>query len=118
MERLAEGGGTIGVDAVREGEWVVVVGQHMLAEQARDEARRQGVEQASGTLSGTARVRPTSWERVQELQGLKREDLLAGFLEKQQKVAAALGAEIPESEAEVDRVLGRAGAAAAATGTD
>ena len=118
VERLAEGGGTIGVDAVRDGEWVVVVGQHLLAELARDEARRQGPEGAGGPMSGAARVRPTSWERVQELQGLKREDLLAGFLEKQQKVAAALGAEIPESEAEVDRVLGRTGAATHGTGAD
>ncbi len=119
IEILAEGGGTIGVGGVEEGDWVVVVGQHMLAERARDEARRQATEgsggpAASGTMSADARVRPASWERVLELQGLKREDLLAGFLDKQRKVAAALGAEIPESEDVVDRVLEQASAPAAA----
>lgn len=112
VEILAEGEGTVGVEGVREGEWVVVVGQHLLAEQARDTARQPGMETAEGPMRATARVRPTSWERVQALQGLKREDLLADFLAKQQKVAAALGAEIPQSEDAVQRVLDQASAAA------
>ncbi len=103
VEILAEGGASVGVDGVDEGERVVVVGQHMLADQARDEARRLG--DAAGPWTARARVRATSWDRVQELQTLKREDLLAGFLDKQQRIAAALGAQIPASEAEVDRVL-------------
>ena len=111
VEILAEGEGTVGVEGVREGEWVVVVGQHLLAEQARDTARQPGMETAEGPMRATARVRPTSWERVQALQGLKREDLLADFLAKQQKVAAALGAEIPQSEDAVQRVLDQASAA-------
>ncbi len=117
VEILAEGDGTMGVEGIREGDWVVVVGQHMLAEQARDRAR--GEEATAGTAAGeavnaAARVRPTSWERVQELQGFQREDLLAGFLDKQRKIAAALGAEIPESEDVVDRVLEQANQAAPA----
>ena len=42
---------------------------------------------------------------------LQNEDLLAGFLAKQRTLAGALGAEIPESEDEVDRVLEAAAAA-------
>ena len=55
-----------------------------------------------------ARVRPVPWKRVLALQDLQDDDLLDGFLDKQRKVAAALGAEIPESEDEVDRVLAEA----------
>ncbi len=116
VEILAEGQGTMGVDGVRDGEWVVVIGQHMLREQARDEQRQDGAQSAGGPLTARARVRPISWQRVQELQGLTREDLLAGFLDKQQKVAAALGAEIPDSEAAVDRVLEQAKQSAADAG--
>jgi hypothetical protein len=58
-----------------------------------------------------ARVRPVPWERVLALQDLQDEDLLAGFLDKQRAVAGALGAEIPESEDAVDRVLAEAEAA-------
>ncbi len=105
VEILAEGDGTIGVEGVREGDWVVVLGQHMLAEQALDKARDEEAAGQASAMSAAARVRPTSWERVQELQGFQREDLLAGFLDKQRKIAAALGAEIPESEDVVDRVL-------------
>ena len=50
-------------------------------------------------------MRPVSWQRVAALQSLQNEDLLADFLDKQRKVAAALGAEIPESEDIVDRVM-------------
>jgi RND family efflux transporter MFP subunit len=117
VEVLAEGGGTMGVGNLDEGDWVVVVGQHMLHERARDEAGRRDGDAASGpATTALGRVRPTSWERIQGLQSLQREDLLAGFLDKQQKVAAALGAEIPESEDEVDRVLGKAAGATAAGG--
>lgn len=116
VEILAEGQGTMGVNGVRDGEWVVVIGQHMLREQARDEQRQHGAQAEGGPLTARARVRPTSWQRVQELQGLTREDLLAGFLDKQQKVAAALGAEIPDSEDAVDRVLEQAKQSAADAG--
>lgn len=82
VEVLAEGRATVGVRGVRPGEWVVIVGQHLLA--------RDGEK--------TARVRPTSWERVLELQGLQREDLLRSFLDNQQEWARTRGAEPPTSE--------------------
>jgi len=78
---LAEGRGMVAVTGVEEGEWVVTVGQHLLSADGR----------------GRARVRPTSWERVVELQGLQREDVLAGFLAKQQRLAReAGGAPVPQ----------------------
>lgn len=82
VEVLAEGRATAGITGVREGEWVVVVGQQLLA--------RDG--------EATARVRPTTWNRVLELQGLQREDLLQSFLDKQQRWAKARGAEPPSQE--------------------
>lgn len=124
---VAEGGATLGVEGVHEGEWVVVVGQHLLWEQARDAERRQAAQNDGGAApapgvaragaaarpgvptAALARVRPASWSRVQGLQSLQREDLLAGFLDKQQRVADVLGAEIPASEDEVQRVLAGAG---------
>jgi len=82
VEVRAEGRGQVGVSGVEAGEWVVTVGQHLLASGA--DAR--------------ARVRATTWERVQQLQGLQREDLLRGFMEKQQRLARTLGAALPTAE--------------------
>ena len=45
-----------------------------------------------------------------ELQDLQNEDLLESFLDKQRTIAAALGAEIPASEAVVEQVLEEAAA--------
>lgn len=82
VEVLAEGRATAGVTGVREGEWVVVVGQQLLSQDGE----------------AAARVRPTTWDRVLELQGLQREDLLQSFLDKQQRWARARGAEPPGNE--------------------
>lgn len=82
VEVLAEGPGTVGIRGVEPGEWVVVVGQHLLA---RDDAE-------------TARVRPTTWEKVLDLQDLQREDLLEGFLERQREYARSRGAEPPSND--------------------
>jgi RND family efflux transporter MFP subunit len=82
VEVRAEGGGVAGVAGVEPGEWVVTVGQHLLS---RDEGTQ-------------ARVRPVSWQRVQHLQALQREDLLQGFLAKQQRIARERGAEPPSNE--------------------
>lgn len=79
VEVLAEGRGMAGVQGVRAGEWVVTVGQHLLAEDRAE----------------SARVRPTTWERVLQLQGLQREDLLQSFLDKQQRWARERGTEPP-----------------------
>jgi hypothetical protein len=85
----------VAVDGVDEDEWVVTVGQHLLQE-------------SLDTTDGgelAARVRPTSWGRILELAELQREDLLAGFLAKQRIVARTLGAELPESTAQVDAAI-------------
>lgn len=97
VEVLAQGRGVAGVIGIEEGAWVVTVGQHLLAAESRvaPEAER----------AIKARLRPVSWERVLDLQNLQDEDLLEDFLDKQRTVAAALGAEIPPSEDEVNRVL-------------
>lgn len=101
---LAEGRGRSGVEGVEEGEWVVTVGQHLLHEQM----------QATDAEAVEARVRPTSWQRVLELQGLQREDLLEGFLAKQRRLAGVLGAELPASSEAVDEALAAAAAEAPA----
>jgi len=94
----AEGRGSVGVEGIASGEWVVISGQHLL---------RRDIEDTAGEGETTeARIRPTTWERVTTLQGLQREDLLNEFLDKQRRVARALGAEIPEDESVVQRVLG------------
>lgn len=82
IEVIARGAGTAGVSGVNDGEWVVSIGQHLLAREK----------------STVARVRPASWERVMELQGLQREDLLVQFLDKQQQIAKTRGAEPPALE--------------------
>jgi RND family efflux transporter MFP subunit len=92
---IADGGSRVAVDGVDDGEWVVTVGQHLL-----QESLDTGDE---GALA--ARVRPISWGRILELAGLQREDLLEGFLAKQRIVARTLGAELPESTAEVDAAI-------------
>jgi HlyD family secretion protein len=78
----AEEGGTAGVAGVAPGEWVITVGQHLVA--------------AAG--EPLVRVRRTSWEKVAALQDLEREDLLRGFMEKQRAVAQRLGAAPPTTE--------------------
>ena len=97
----AEGRGSVGVEGIVPGEWVVISGQHLL---------RRSIDDATSGAAATgesteARIRPTTWERVVALQSLQREDLLNEFLDKQQRVARALGTEIPESESVVQRAL-------------
>ena len=82
VEVIAEGRAQVGVRGVRPGEWVVIVGQNLL----------------SGNESATARVRPTTWDRVLRLQGLQREDLLEAYMDKQQRLARERGTEPPPSE--------------------
>lgn len=80
VEVRAEGGGRVGLDGVAPGEWVVTVGQQLLSD------------------GGQARVRPTTWERVLDVQDLQSEDLLARYLDKQRRIAASHGAEPPSNE--------------------
>lgn len=78
----AVGRAAAGVEGVAPGEWVVTVGQHLLS---TDEA-------------AAARVRPVAWGRVERLQELQREDLLAGFMAEQQRIARERGVEPPGNE--------------------
>jgi RND family efflux transporter MFP subunit len=93
VEVVAEGRAAAGVRGLEEGEWVVTVGQHLLG----------------GDRGAAARFRPTSWDRVLDLQSRQREDLVQGFLEKQQRMARAQGAEPPSNE----EFLGKPAASAA-----
>ncbi|MEJ2084201.1 MAG: efflux RND transporter periplasmic adaptor subunit [Acidobacteriota bacterium] len=105
VDVLAQGRGAVGVTGLADGAWVVTVGQHLLAAELR-----------AATSAGEpdpriqARIRPVTWNRVSQLQDMQDEDLLDGFLDKQRKVAAVLGAEIPESEDVVEKVLEEASA--------
>lgn len=82
IEILAEGRLTVGVGGLDAGAWVVTVGQNLLSERS----------------SESARARAISWEDVLGLQSLQKEDLLRGFLEKQQRLARIYGAEPPANE--------------------
>ncbi|MGD2116292.1 MAG: efflux RND transporter periplasmic adaptor subunit [Acidobacteriota bacterium] len=105
VEVLAEGRGMLGIRGAEAGEWVVTVGQHLLStDSATDEPL-------------TARVRPTTWESVLELQGLQREDLLHDFLDKQRRLARAIGVELPATDEDVDRLLEPDGAPTALAAT-
>ncbi len=111
IEVRAVGRGVAGVDGIEEGAWVVTVGQHLLAAELQfsEETEEVSASSAAAVQRVTrARVRPVPWERVLELQDLRDEDLLEGFLDKQRKISAALGAEIPDSEDVVNEVLGEA----------
>lgn len=77
VDVLAEGRHVAGVSGIDPDTWVVVVGQHLLSSQDPEAGDPQ------------ARVRPITWERLIELQGLQREDLLRQFMEKQRRVAQA-----------------------------
>jgi RND family efflux transporter MFP subunit len=92
---VADGGNRVAVDGVDAGEWVVTLGQHLLRESM----------QSSDGGPFSARVRPTTWDRILDLAALQREDLLEQFLAKQRVVARTLGAELPKSTAEVDAAI-------------
>lgn len=77
VDVLAEGRHVVGVSGLEPGSWVVVVGQHLLSSQDPQAGPPR------------ARVRPISWDRLLELQGLQREDLLRQYMEKQQRIARA-----------------------------
>jgi RND family efflux transporter MFP subunit len=90
VELLAEGRTSAAVSGIEAGEWVVVVGQHLLSAD-----------------KGRARARAASWERVMRLQTRQREDLLDGFLEKQQRIARTQGAVPPSNEEFLGQKPGR-----------
>lgn len=92
VDVLAEGRHVAGVSGIEPDTWVIVVGQHLLSSQDPEAGDPQ------------ARVRPITWERLIELQGLQREDLLRQFMEKQRRVAQArLDSAEAASEAAADQ---------------
>jgi len=72
VDVLARGRGVAGVSGISMGDWVVTVGQNLLATRVGDIA---------------ARARPVPWTRVAELQVLQDQDLLRQFMDKQQRMA-------------------------------
>ncbi len=70
----AEGRQLIGLRNVEPGSWVVVVGQHLLADRATE-----------GPVE--TRIRPVGWERIVDLQRLQRHDLVREFMQRQQRMA-------------------------------
>jgi hypothetical protein len=76
VDLVAEGAQTTGIDGVEPGEWVVVVGQHLLSAQTGDSAPQ-------------ARIRVIEWDRILDLQTLQREDVLRQFMDRQQQLVAA-----------------------------
>ena len=71
IEVIAKGRMHAGVRGVNSGSWVVTIGQDLL-----------------GSDSGQARVRPITWDRVEKLQQLQREDMLDEIIQRQQSTAA------------------------------
>ncbi|MFP8488906.1 efflux RND transporter periplasmic adaptor subunit [Gracilimonas sp. Q87] len=65
---IAQGRMELGVSGIESGQWIVTIGQDMLAE---------GREQA--------RVRSMSWDRIYELQNLQREDLLEQIMQERDR---------------------------------
>lgn len=64
VEVVAQGREAAGITGVRSGQWVVTIGHNLLE---RDN-------------SGQARVRPSSWENIMEMQQLRPQDLLEDIM--------------------------------------
>ncbi len=62
---IAEGRMELGIEGIEPGSWIITVGQNLLAESGRNQAR----------------VRASSWERILAMQGLQRQDLLQRILD-------------------------------------
>ncbi|WP_103026631.1 efflux RND transporter periplasmic adaptor subunit [Salinibacter altiplanensis] len=73
VEVLAEGQQMAGINGVAPGDWVVAVGQNLLANDTGERV--------------DARVRPLPWSRLLALQRLQDTDLLNRVLERQQRLA-------------------------------
>ena len=66
---MARGRMEAGISGAKPGDWVISLGQNLLAGQP-----------------GEARVRPVKWEWVDKLQNLQREDLMEEVVRKQKTV--------------------------------
>ncbi|MBD3299158.1 MAG: efflux RND transporter periplasmic adaptor subunit [candidate division Zixibacteria bacterium] len=67
VEVIARGRMDVAVTNVQPDQWVVTIGQDLFAGQ-----------------KGTARVRPVTWQRVEQLQTLQREDLVQDLMQSRQ----------------------------------
>ena len=99
IEIVAEGRSAVGVQGLDEDDWVVTAGMHLLRSDA----------------PASARVHPTTWERVAGLQSLQREDLVRDFLEQQREAVREHGAEPPSQDLERHPERGRLTASASET---
>jgi len=84
VDVIAEGRQMVGVTNVRADEWVVVIGQHLLA-------------QATSETGAEARLRPSSWERIVRLQERQGIDLLREVMEQHRRLTTP--AELPPTSA-------------------
>lgn len=75
VQIVAEGRQTIGVTTVQPGDWVVVIGQHLLTGEG-------------GSEMITARIRPSSWERIIGLQEMQGPELLQEVMEEHEQRSA------------------------------
>jgi hypothetical protein len=73
---VAEGRALVGLRGVPPGAWVVAVGQHLLAAAT-----------SAQDAETPAKVRAVTWDRLVEMQGLQRRDLLLQFMEKHRRMA-------------------------------
>ncbi len=73
IQVIARGRDAAGVTGIRSGQWVVTVGHNLLQ---RDN-------------SGQARIRPSSWENIMEMQELRPEDLLDEIMNNNNVVESA-----------------------------
>ena len=74
VQVVAEGSNVAGVRGIEPDSWVVVVGQHLLG---------------GGDSSPQARVQPTKWTRIVDLQSLQQQDLLRQVMDGQQQVLSS-----------------------------
>ncbi|PIQ62703.1 MAG: efflux transporter periplasmic adaptor subunit [Bacteroidetes bacterium CG12_big_fil_rev_8_21_14_0_65_60_17] len=79
VDILARGRGVAGVSGISLGDWVVTIGQDMLAIRTGSDL--------------VARARPVTWPRVALLQDMQDQDLLIEFMEKQQRMADSIASE-------------------------
>ena len=66
VEILAKGRMSAGVRGLDPGDWVITLGHNLI-----------------GSDSGSARVNPIDWERVEELQNLQSQDVLNKLMTKE-----------------------------------
>jgi len=72
IDIIAEGRMDVAVSGVKQGQWVVTIGQELLSDGSK-----------------TARVRTVDWDRIVSLQNLQRQDLLRNVLNSSDSISGA-----------------------------